>query len=162
MAKNYFFRSWFYFRQGWSTYFAFLFAAINTLTVTYYLAIENYPILHSFFPSFLIYVLVAASISIPLLILIGYIHYKKSNAFKAEADIYIESNPHTRRILLNTEMMLKLFVQVIDSTIKNSNGEKLTDDEMKKIITTRQELSEYINANTIDTNYYANKTKTKD
>ena len=162
MAKNYFFRAWFYFRQGWSTYFAFLFAAINTLTVTYYLAIENYPILYSVFPSFLIYVFVAASTSIPLLILIGYLHYKKSNAFKAEADIYIESNPHTRRILLNTEMMLKLFDQIINSTIKNSNGEKLTDDEMKKIITTKQELSKYINDNTIDTNYYANKTKTKD
>ena len=45
MAKNLGFRGWFYFRTGWSTYFAFIFAAINTLTVTYYLAIEQAPIL---------------------------------------------------------------------------------------------------------------------
>ena len=44
MKSNLAFRAWFYFRQGWSTYFAFIFAAINTLTVTYYLAIEKIPI----------------------------------------------------------------------------------------------------------------------
>ena len=47
------FRGWFYFRQGWSMYFAFLFAAVNTLTVTYYLAIERYPLLHDLFPTFI-------------------------------------------------------------------------------------------------------------
>ena len=41
LKKNIGFRFWFYFRSGWSTYFAFLLAALNTLTVTYYLAIEN-------------------------------------------------------------------------------------------------------------------------
>ena len=45
------FRGWYYFRTGWTTYFAFILAAINTLTVTYFLAIENYPILKSIFPS---------------------------------------------------------------------------------------------------------------
>ena len=51
------FRYWFYFRIGWSQYFAFIFAAINTLTVTYFLAIEKYPALQAIFPSFLQYVL---------------------------------------------------------------------------------------------------------
>ena len=36
VARNSGFRAWFYFRNGWSLYFAFIFAAINTLTVTYY------------------------------------------------------------------------------------------------------------------------------
>jgi len=31
MPKHTGFRGWFYFRMGWSTYFAFIFAAINTL-----------------------------------------------------------------------------------------------------------------------------------
>ncbi|SVE64402.1 uncharacterized protein METZ01_LOCUS517256, partial [marine metagenome] len=43
MTKNTGFRGWYYFRIGYSSYFAFIFAAINTLTVTYFLAIENYP-----------------------------------------------------------------------------------------------------------------------
>ena len=45
MQKKSGFRGWYYFRQGWSLYFAFILAAINTLTVTYYLAIENLPFL---------------------------------------------------------------------------------------------------------------------
>ena len=52
MKQNIGFRAWFYFRQGWATYFAFIFAAINTLTVTYYLAIENYPFLNNIFPPY--------------------------------------------------------------------------------------------------------------
>ena len=47
MRENAGFRAWFYFRQGWTTYFAFIFAAINTMVVTYYLAVENIPILQN-------------------------------------------------------------------------------------------------------------------
>ena len=52
MKRNLAFRAWYYFRMGWSTYFAFIFAAINTLTVTYFLAIDNYPFLQEIFPTF--------------------------------------------------------------------------------------------------------------
>ena len=62
MRANSGFRAWFYFRQGWSTYFAFIFAAINTLTVTYYLAIENYPVLQEIFPTFGHYVITVIAI----------------------------------------------------------------------------------------------------
>ena len=65
--KNLGFRSWYYFRMGWSTYFAFIFAAINTLTVTYYLAIERVPVLVTIFPNFVQYVLIISCIGIPLL-----------------------------------------------------------------------------------------------
>ena len=47
------FRAWFYLRTGYAQYFAFIFAAINTLTVTYFLAIENYPFLYT--PSFIVF-----------------------------------------------------------------------------------------------------------
>ena len=46
------FRFWYYFRSGYGTYFAFILAAVNTLTVTYYLAIEKFPTLQAVFPSF--------------------------------------------------------------------------------------------------------------
>ena len=52
MSKNKGFRGWFYFRTGWATYFAFIFAAVNSIIVTYYLAIENLPILKEVFPLF--------------------------------------------------------------------------------------------------------------
>jgi hypothetical protein len=60
------FRGWFYFRQGWSMYFAFIFAAINTLTVTYYLAIDNYPFLKELFPTFIHYIIIVVTIGVPL------------------------------------------------------------------------------------------------
>ena len=75
-----FFRGWYYFRNGWSLYFAFIFAAINTLTVTYYLAIENYPLLKTLFPSFELYILSVVFVGLPLLVIIGYVHFKRSSA----------------------------------------------------------------------------------
>ena len=74
MGKNLGFRAWFYFRQGWSVYFAFIFAAINMLTVTYFLAIENYPALKEVFPSFGQYILITVIIGVPLLVSVGYAH----------------------------------------------------------------------------------------
>ena len=110
--KNPLFRAWFYFRMGWSTYFAFIFAAINTLTVTFYLAIENYPVLKSVFPTFEIYVIITVLIGIPLLVTIGYAHYKRTKARKAEVDILVETNPYIMRTLVNTDLVLILTLKL--------------------------------------------------
>ena len=80
MDKKKGYRSWFYFRIGWNTYFAFVLAAINTLTLTYYLAIDNYPVLKDLFPTFEQYVLIVVSIGVPLLAFTGYAHYKRTKA----------------------------------------------------------------------------------
>jgi len=133
MRNNLGFRGWFYFRQGWSVYFAFIFAAVNTLTVTYFLAIDNYPFLKDVFPSFIHYVAILVLIGIPLLVLIGYAHYKRTPSYKAEADIHIESNPHLRRILTNSEFMLSMSLQLSELSMKLMNNEKLTSDEMNNL-----------------------------
>ncbi len=133
MRNNLGFRGWFYFRQGWSVYFAFIFAAVNTLTVTYFLAIDNYPFLKDVFPSFIHYIAVIVLIGIPLLVLVGYAHYKRTASFKAEADIHIEANPHMRRILTNTEIMLSMSLQLSELSMKLMNNEKLTSDEMNNL-----------------------------
>ena len=133
MRNNLGFRGWFYFRQGWSVYFAFIFAAVNTLTVTYFLAIDNYPFLKDVFPSFIHYVAILVLIGIPLLVLIGYAHYKRTASFKAEADIHIEANPHMRRILTNSEFMLSMSLQLSELSMKLMNNEKLTSDEMNNL-----------------------------
>ena len=134
--NNIFFRSWYYFRTGWTTYFAFILAAINTLTVTYFLAIENYPSLKSVFPSFELYIIILSSIGIPILIFIGYAHYKKTQGFKSEIDIIIESNPYQRRILVNTETALSLqlkLVTIIQMMAKNQEIDQNQLDEIKKL-----------------------------
>ncbi|SVA34808.1 uncharacterized protein METZ01_LOCUS87662 [marine metagenome] len=133
MRNNLGFRGWFYFRQGWSVYFAFIFAAVNTLTVTYFLAIDNYPFLKDVFPSFVHYIAIVVLIGIPILVLVGYAHYKRTASFKAEADIHIEANPHLRRILTNTEIMLSMSLQLSELSMKLMNNEKLTSDEMNNL-----------------------------
>ena len=94
MTENSLFRAWFYFRNGWSMYFAFIFAAINTLTVTYFLAIERAPALQAIFPSFFQYVAIVSLIGVPMLIGVGYAHYKRTKARKAEVDIGFETSTY--------------------------------------------------------------------
>lgn len=143
MRSNIPFRSWFYFRQGWSTYFAFVMAAINTLTVTYYLAIQKYPILNEIFPSFLHYVLYATLIGIPILTFTGYAHYKKTSAYKAEADIGMEANPYFRRIFINSEFIIPIQMRIIELLVKISKNEKLTNEELGEISKLQNELKDH-------------------
>jgi len=144
VKRNIGFRGWYYFRTGWSVYFAFIFAAINTLTVTYFLAIENYPILKEVFPSFLHYIIIVPIIGIPFLIMIGYIHFKRTASFKAESDINIEANPHWRRILVNSEVLLPSYLRLLDLIVKLSKDEKLSEEDMNQISTLKSELDEHI------------------
>ena len=119
-----FFRFWYYFRIGWGTYFVFVLGAVNTLTVTYFLAVDNYPTLKQLFPSFEIYALYLTTILIPILIVVGYSHFKKTHAFKSEVDVIIESNPYQRRILVNTEATLSINLKLISIIQKNININK--------------------------------------
>ncbi len=151
MKKTLPFRLWLYFRQGWTTYFAFIFAAINTLTVTYFLAIENYPFLIQIFPSFILYILTVASIGLPLLVVIGYVHFKKSPAYRSEADVAIESNPHERRMLVNSETMLGMTSQLLNLMIKISEEQKLSESEKKSILKIQDDLSKYMKKQTTAT-----------
>ena len=143
MKRNIGFRFWFYFRAGWSSYFAFIFAAINTLVVTYYLAIERYPSLVSLFPNFIQYVIIIVSIGIPLLILVGYAHWKRTPAYRSEADIWMESNPYQARMLVNSEILLQLNLKLTELIIKQSKNEKASDDELAEITKLQKELSEF-------------------
>ena len=145
MKQNLLFRSWFYFRTGWQTYFAFILAAINTLTVTYYLAIENYPFLKSIFPSFEQYIITVVIVGIPLLIGIGYAHYKKTPSYRAEADVWMESNPYWARVLINSQFSLTLNLKMINLITKISNNEKITDKELDELKNLQKQFEDHIN-----------------
>ena len=127
------FRGWFYFRTGWSTYFVFILAAINTLTVTYFLAIENYPSLKAIFPSFEEYVLVSVFVLIPALVFLGFAHYKKTKAFKSEIDVQIESNPYQRPNTVNGEINLRVSLKLLSLLMKFSKKEIPTDGEIEEV-----------------------------
>jgi hypothetical protein len=157
MGKNTGFRSWYYFRMGWSTYFAFIFAAINTLTVTYYLAIEKVPILEILFPNFIQYVVIISGIGVPILVAVGYVHYKRSKAFKSEVDIIVETNPYQRRTIVNTELLLETNLKLMEFLIRLSKNEKINEQEIKELVDKNKTISEHVRertfSNDIDLNF---------
>ena len=143
MKHNIGFRGWFYFRQGWTTYFAFIFAAVNTMVVTYYLAIENIPALKSIFPTFYVYLAITSLVGVPLLIFIGYAHQKKTASYKAEADIYLESNPHALRMYNDIELNLILNMKLLNFLIltnEKNNTPNVDLDELKHL---KNEIENY-------------------
>lgn len=135
MNKKLIFRAWYYFRTGWATYFTFLFASVNTLVVTYYLAIEKIPGLQVIFPSFFTYVAIVTSAGIPLLVLAGYIHFKKIPTYTSELDIGAESNQWIFK--LQPGYMLKVTYpmhrMMTIMMLKLLNNEKLNDEELTEI-----------------------------
>ena len=157
MNENIGFRSWYYFRMGWATYFAFIFAAINTLTVTYFLAIERYPFLSGIFPNFIQYVVIVSAIGVPLLVVIGYIHYKRTVAFKSEVDVIMESNPYQRRNIVNITLVLHSIIQTNQLLLKLSKNEKLSEMEIGEINSKIDEISKFVGSRTFknldDMNY---------
>jgi len=140
VSRNLLFRSWYYFRQGWSIYFAFILAAINTLTVTYFLAIDNYPNLKSVFPSFEQYVAMVVVIGVPLLIIIGYAHYKKTQGFKSEVDVLIETNPYQRRNTVNNDIILRLNLKLMSTLLKVAKKEDLSEEEIEEMTQLHDEI----------------------
>jgi len=149
MAKHTGFRGWYYFRMGWGTYFAFVFAAINTLTVTYFLAIENYPILKEVFPTFIHYIIIIIMIGIPLLTLIGYVHFKRTPSYQSEASILFESNPFVRRTLINSEFILEINQGLFALLLKMQKGEKINDKVIEQMQKTQAEINKHVENRTI-------------
>ena len=146
MKKRLPFRVWYYFRQGWALYFAFVLSAVNTLTVTYYLAIEKIPSLQTVFPSFAIYVIFAVLIGIPLLVLVGYIHFKKSPAYGSEQDVTQESFPYNYKLPPGwwREAVMPSFLEILRLNVKLLNKETLTDEEKKEIKDSQEKLEKLI------------------
>ena len=148
MPKHRGFRGWFYFRMGWSTYFAFIFAAINTLTVTFYLAIEKYPQLEFIFPTFFHYIVIICSIGAPALIMIGYVHFKRTAARRAEMDVSYETNPYVARTLVNTQILISLSMKLTEIILKLSTEEKLSKEEIVNVRKLQDELNDFVSQRT--------------
>ena len=143
------FRLWQYFRIGWITYFGFLFAATNTIVVTYYLAIDNMPFLQGIFPTFAHYVITIILIGVPALIGSGYIHFQRTPAFKEESKIRVEGNRHDRRGILNGEVILLIVFRLNNLLVKKFNNKKLTEKELNEIYTLERKIQNYKNFRTL-------------
>ena len=151
LKKNLAFRAWFYFRQGWGTYFAFIIAAVNTMVTTYYLAIDKASNLKIIFPSFTTYAIFWVAVGMPLLITIGYIHFKKSPAYSSELDVSVEANPYCFKLLpgWQRDTLFPMYLLMMNMLVKLSNNEKLNDEEIKLVSEMQKNLQILISGGNI-------------
>jgi len=116
-------RLWFYFRAGYGFYFVFLISGMNALMIAYFVVIlgtecqsgvsvtESGDILcmiRSIFPHFGYFVVAAIGIGIPVLSIVGYLHYQK-NQYGAHAHVNWRSNPYQK---LTLDIFLELIGEI--------------------------------------------------
>jgi len=158
MGKIHPFRLWYYLRQGYQLYFAFMFTGINTMVVTYYLAIERAPFLKEIFPTFPVYAVVLILVGFPLLIIAGYIHFKRLPAYKSQQEINVISNPFQYKLGPGHPKLVTMPYNLLMSKlmIKLLSNQKITDNEIKEM----QELQKKM-AHLIKGGYVGDKSKGK-
>ena len=129
------FRSWFYFRTGYSMYFVFVLGVLNTLTLTYYLTIDNYPALESVFPTFTTYIVMMVMVGVPVVVLLGYVHMRRSSAYRSDVEVSTETNPYMYKLPpgIHREVMAPFFYEVLGALKKADAGQDLSPEEVQNI-----------------------------
>jgi hypothetical protein len=87
---------------------------------------------------------IVVCVGVPVLVLVGYVHFKKSKSYRAEQDILIETSPHFRRILQNTEVLLTSYLKLTELMMKLSENKQLTDEELKEVSKLQDQLNKHI------------------
>lgn len=124
-------RLWFYFRTGYATYLTFALGAINTLVVVWYLAVREVPAIQSIFGHFLPFAVIVSLIGVPLAVLVGWIHIKRSPAYSSEMDISAEANPYYYKLPPGywTEVYTPLYMELLAQLRKLLEAQNLLTDE---------------------------------
>lgn len=145
------FRTLFYFRMGYTTYLVILLGAINVLTSTYFLAIEEMPLIKDIFPTFEMYALTMVLTAIPVVTIIGYIHYKRIGAYSASAAVYTQNDIFSYKFApgFTREVFGPSYRMIIRSILKNSVSEKLTAEEINEIDRLRERLQHLLDGGTV-------------
>ncbi len=128
------FRFWYYFRAGYAGYFSFVMAIFNMFTITYYLMIDNYSQLHAVIPTFTSYIIISSFVIVPLATILGFMHVRRTGAYKADIKVNAESNPYNYRLIpgVQKEVLAPLLLEMLE-LVKKSNDSKLTDEESKRV-----------------------------
>jgi hypothetical protein len=124
-VRQFLFRCWFYFRIGYSTYLTFLLGFVSTIVTVYYLAINNIPVLKTVFPSFLLFSTIAVAVGVPLSVLAGYTHFKRSRAYSAEVDIGVEANPYLYKVTPGKEREIAVPLTIASIDVSLAMARKL-------------------------------------
>lgn len=85
MRSNFLRRRWLDFRNGHTTYLAFILTFVNFILITYNFAIKQLSFLQGIFDNLAVFVLVFIGIYVPAAIIIGYWHRRHQYSVENEA-----------------------------------------------------------------------------
>ncbi len=134
------FRAWFYFRQGYNLYLAFLIGFASNIVVLFRLGVEPNKSLLGIFPSLGIFTAVGLLVAIPVGILAGLYHMKRTGAYAADASVATEANPYVYKTIgKEKEVFLPLWILTARGLAK------LLEREETLSVNDRNELTEILN-----------------
>lgn len=128
------FRSWYYFRLGYGTYLTFLVGFAGNVVAIYYLAIKNLPFLYVIFHHFYMFVTISIVLMVPIGVLIGWLHMKRTLAYPTDVSIGVEANPYNYILLpgKETELFAPYWLMMTNSLQKILEKENVLSPEEKR------------------------------
>lgn len=140
------FRLFYYFRIGYATYLAMFIGVANVLTTTYFLAGKKIPWIQQIFPSFEIYVAFCIAVGIPVVVIVGWLHFKKMGTYTQEVAISQQYSPYNYKFPpgYNKEILGPAYLAILQLNIKRLRGEKLSPEELENILSLEKKLRELI------------------
>lgn len=138
------FRLFYYFRIGYGSYLAIFIGVANVLTTTYFLAGKKIPWVHQVFPNFESYVAFCIGVGIPIVVIVGWLHYKKIGTYTQEVAISQQYSPYNYKFTpgYNREVFAPAYIAILEMNIKRIKGEKLTQQEIDNITSLEKKLKE--------------------
>ena len=136
-AKRLLFRAFYYFRIGYTTYLSLPVALIGYITVIYQLLLRNVQFLEWLFPNFSTFLILATTTLLPTSVLLGWVHIKRSLAFKSEMDVNVEANPYNYKLAPGKERLLTCPSALLSLKVALKFYKKegvLSDEEEKQFV----------------------------
>ena len=130
------FRAWFYFRQGYNLYLAFLVGFASNIVVLFRLGISDNKYLSGIFPTLTVFTVVGLLVAVPVGILTGLYHMKKTGAYAADASVATEANPYIYKLIpgKEKEVFLPLWILTVRGLAKMLDQQKtMTSDDRKEL-----------------------------
>lgn len=140
------FRLFYYFRIGYATYLAMFIGVANVLTTTYFLAGKKIPWVQQIFPSFEMYVAFCIAVGVPVVVLVGWLHFKKMGTYTQEVAISQQYSPYNYKFPpgFNREVFGPAYLAILQLNIKRLKGEKLSQEELDNILSLEKKLKDLI------------------
>ena len=152
MRVSLLFRAWFYLRTGYAVYLSFILAATNVIVTVYYLAIDNNQTIKLIFPDFTTWAITMTVVGIPASVFIGWLHLKRSPAYRSEQDVAVEANPYYYKLPPGywRDALVPVMLETMKLNIKLLKKEALSDSEVESLKDLQDKLEYLIDGGRID------------